>query len=413
MVSRGRCRLCAAPLDLSVIDLGSQPLANDLAPSAASALAAERYPLHARACSSCWLVQLDATVPPSSMFSDYAYLSSYSSTWLAHVEDYATWAVESFGLGEGSTVVEIGSNDGCLLECFARRDIDVLGVDPAENLAGVAAERGVRTVVDFFGRRVAEALVADGVRPDLVVANNVFAHVPDLLDVVEGFAVLAAAGAAITIEVPHLLATIDGLAFDTVYHEHVSYFSLATARRALATGGLEVVDVVSLPTHGGSLRLVVRPSGSVAPSASVDALLAREHECGLEDAAVYERFAERARACIEGLAAFLAEAAGEGGVMGYGAPAKATVLLNAAGATSAHVTAIADRNPRKVGRFVPGTGVPIVPVDELRARRPGRVLVLPWNLEQEIAAELADVRASGAELLVAVPHLRSVVATEP
>lgn len=414
VVSVRTCRLCDATLTRSVIDLGHQPFANDLRPTAEAARQAPKLPLHALVCEACWLVQLAETAAPDDLFADYPYQSSYSTSWLEHVESFAAWAHDALGIDAGASVVEIGSNDGCLLERFVARGATVVGVDPAGNLSDVAAARGVPTIVDFFGHDVAVRMVEDGIRPDLVVANNVFAHVPDVRDFVAGLGVLADAGATVSIEVPHLLSLVDGLAFDTVYHEHVSYFSLASASRALATAGLEVVDVHLVPTHGGSMRLLVRSEGAAAVSDAVGRLAAEESARGVESAGLYEDVAARVTGCTAGLRAFLDDARTRGDlVLGYGAAAKATVLLNAVGATTDDVGAVADRNPLKVGRYVPGVGVPIIDDAEIARRRPRYVLVFPWNIEHELARQLADVTGWGGELVVAVPQMRTIVATTP
>jgi SAM-dependent methyltransferase len=398
------CRFCAAPLTERLADLGLSPLSNDyVKPGEPETL----YPLVAFVCGRCFLVQVPAVVPADRIFSDYAYMSSYSDSWLEHVRTYCTSMANRLRLGPGSRVVEVGSNDGHLLACFARRGIPVLGVDPAANLARVARAAGVETATEFFGRDVAERLVAAGGRADLLIGNNVLPHVPDLNDFVSGLKTMLAPGGLLTMELPHLLQLLRGGQFDTIYHEHFSYFSVLTAGQLLAAHGLRLVDVEELPTHGGSLRLHVRHESEGAPvAAAVGRLAVEERTAGLDSIDAYRRFADGVREIRRELVDFLATARAEGRqVAGYGAPAKATTLLNYCEVGPESIEYTVDRNPRKQGRLLPGTGIPIHPPERLAETRPEYVVILPWNLRAEIAPQLGHVAGWGGRLVVPVPRV--------
>jgi 2-polyprenyl-3-methyl-5-hydroxy-6-metoxy-1,4-benzoquinol methylase len=397
------CRFCDTPLGAPLVDLGVSPLSNDyVAPGESESF----FPLAAFVCGKCFLVQVPAVVPAERIFGDYAYLSSYSDSWLEHADRYCTAIVERLGLRAGSRVIEVGSNDGHLLKRFRARGLTVLGIDPARNVAQVARDAEIETVTDFFGLGLAERLAADGVRADLLVGNNVLPHVPDLNGFVAGLRTLLADGGLITLELPHLMRLLQGGQFDTIYHEHYSYFSALTARSVLAAHGLRLVDVEELPTHGGSLRLHARheaEGASVAPA--VERVIAEEERYGMTSLDTYQRFADGVRATRDSLLDFLAEARRAGrSVAGYGAPAKATTLLNFCGIGPDSIAYTVDRNPLKQGRTLPGTGIPIHAPERLEETRPDYVVILPWNLREEIARQLAGVRAWGGRLVVPVPR---------
>lgn len=386
------CRFCGAPLSLSLIDLGATPLANSYLPDTAEAVAAERrYPLHAMVCEACWLVQLDHDAPADAIFDhDYAYLSSYSDSWVAHAARYATEMTARFGLGAGSLVVEVASNDGYLLQHFVGAGVPVLGVEPAGHAASLAVARGVPTRVAFFNAATATALRAEGVRADLMAANNVLAHVPDIRDFVAGFAVLLAPQGVVTFEFPHLQTQLAGLQFDTIYHEHYSYLSLVAVERILAAVGLEVFDVARLSTHGGSLRVFAGHAGAHAPCPGLAEVRAGELAAGLLAPATYRDFAPMVRAFTGRVSAALR--AERGRVMAYGAAAKGNTFLNYCGLGRETFQAVADRNPQKQGRLLPGSHIPVISPEGLIAARPDLVVILPWNLRAEIAASLPGLR---------------------
>jgi SAM-dependent methyltransferase len=408
------CRFCGAALDLELIDLGDVPLANSFLSAEDLEHQEPRYPLRPMVCEHCWLVQIPELERADAIFRDYAYFASYSDSWLEHCERYCHAAAERFGLGPTSRVVEAASNDGYLLQFFARAGIPVLGVEPAANVAAVAEAKGIPTRRAFFGEALARDLAASGQRADLFVGNNVLAHVPDLNDFVRGiYAVLAKDGVA-TLEFPHLLRLLDGGQFDTIYHEHFSYFSLGTVTRVFAAHGLEVFDVDELPTHGGSLRIYARRAGSPSrdrgaapPSAgAVEALLRRELDAGLEDRAAYQAFAARAREVRDELISFLRAArSDEARVLGYGAPAKANTLLCWCRVGPDLLPFTVDRSPHKQGLFLPGSHIPVRAPDDLLAARPDYVLVLPWNLRDEIAQQMRALHDWGGRFVVAVPRL--------
>lgn len=365
------------------------------------------YPLHVRVCERCLLVQLPLCVPPDQIFADYAYFSSYSDSWVEHARQYAIGMVGRLRLGPANLVVEVASNDGYLLQHFVAAEVPVLGIDPAVNVAVTARERGVPTVTQFLGADTARAIVAEYGNADLVVANNVLAHVPDLLDFVRGLRTLLADQGTLTLEFPHLLRLIEGRQYDTIYHEHYSYLSLLTAQRALATAGLVVVDVEELMTHGGSLRLHLQPEGGGRqPGAAVEALLEVEAQAGLHTVDGHDGFAPAVNEVKRDLLDFLVAAARQGRhVVGYGAPGKGNTLLNHCGIRSDLLAYTVDRNPRKHGTLLPGSRIPVHSPDQLAVTRPDSILLLPWNLRAEIAAQLAYVRDWGARLVVAVPRL--------
>jgi 2-polyprenyl-3-methyl-5-hydroxy-6-metoxy-1,4-benzoquinol methylase len=384
------------------------PLANAYVRAEGASAMEPFYPLRALVCDTCLLVQLEEFQAPESLFSDYAYFSSYSTTWLQHCEAYAETAIARFGLNAASRVVEVASNDGHLLQYFAARGIPVLGIDPATNVAAAARERGIPTEVRFFGREAATEL--RGVHPaDLLIANNVLAHVPDLNDFVGGLALLLGPRGVLTIEFPHLLRLVADVEFDTIYHEHLSYFSFATAARILAEHGLVVFDVEELPTHGGSLRLFVRhrQNASTTESPSVDALNALEEASGLGQLDTYLGFQQRVQRAKRELLGFLVDAKERGrSIAGYGAPAKATTLLNYCGIGTDFVDYTVDQNPAKQGRLLPGCRIPIRPPEEIQRTWPDLVFILPWNLADEVEEQLSYIREWDGRFLVRCPELR-------
>jgi SAM-dependent methyltransferase len=402
-----RCRLCRTELTHTFVDLG-------MSPPCESYLAADQldqgetfYPLHVRVCPSCLLVQLPAYITAEDVFSHYAYFSSYSDSWVAHAARFVAGAVDRLGLTDDSFVVEVASNDGYLLQHVVARGIRALGVEPAGNVAEAALAKGVPTEVLFLGEETGRKLAEAHGRADLVVANNVFAHVPDIVDFAKGLRALVADHGRVTIEIPHLLRLIEGREYDTIYHEHYSYLSLLTTQRVLATAGLTVVDVEELATHGGSLRTWSAPTASTdAVGPAVERVLAAERAAGLHTLEGHAGFARDVAAVRNDLVEFLTGRWREGArVAGYGAPGKGNTLLNHAGVRSDLLEFTVDRNPFKHGKFLPGTHIPIHPVEMIAEARPDYVLILPWNLREEIAAQLAYVRDWGGRLVVPLPSL--------
>jgi hypothetical protein len=365
------------------------------------------YPLHVRICDSCLLVQLPAYIPAEDIFSDYAYFSSYSDSWVAHARKFVDDAVDRLGLGQESFVVEVASNDGYLLQHTVARGIRSLGVEPAGNIAEVAIGRGIPTEVAFLGEEVGEKLSAQHGPADLVVANNVFAHVPDIVDFSKGLRALVADHGRVSIEIPHLLRLIEGNEYDTIYHEHFSYLTLLTTQRVLGAAGLTVVDVEEIPTHGGSLRTWSAPAETAPePSSAVERIRVLEAQRGLDTLEGHAGFAQAVATVRNDLIEFLVGAQRSGAsVVAYGAPGKGNTLLNHCGIRADLLGFAVDRNPVKHGKVLPGTHIPVRPVEALAAARPDFVLILPWNLRKEISAQLEYVREWGGKLVVPLPHL--------
>ncbi len=406
-----RCRFCDAPLTVTLVDLGMSPLCESYLQADQLNQMEPFYPLHVYVCGSCLLVQLEEFVSPAAIFSEYAYFSAYSDSWLAHARRYVDAVTPRFGLDERSLVVELGSNDGYLLQYFVERGIPVLGVEPAANVAEAAIERRVPTVVTFFGTEAARQLAADGPPADLVIGNNVLAQVPDLNDFVAGVAILLAPAGVATFEFPHLRQLIDGNQFDTIYHEHFSYFSFLAVERIFAAHGLTLFDVEQLPTHGGSLRIYGRHAGNAAlpVSEAVAALRTAEEAAGYRELATYGTFEEQVRETKRGLLEFLIGARRAGhSIAGYGAPGKGNTLLNYCGIGVDFIDYVVDRNPYKQGRFLPGTHIPIHHPDRLAETRPDYVLIMPWNLRDEITEQLAYVRDWGGQFVVAIPRVEVI-----
>jgi SAM-dependent methyltransferase len=399
-------------LHSSFIDLGSQPLSNAYVTAAEAAAGLDRtYPLHVRVCPSCLLVQVDEALPADAIFTaDYAYFSSYSASWLEHAKRYAGAMIERFGLGTQSMIVEIASNDGYLLKHFVTRGIPVLGIEPTRNTAEAAIAKGIPTDVAFFGRTKASELAAKGFAADLIAANNVLAHVPDIADFVAAFPMILKPQGVATFEFPHLLRLIERLQFDTIYHEHYSYLSLGTVERIFSSLGLRVFDTEELPTHGGSLRVFAcRAEAHHGRRAGVDRILEDERRAGLDRLSGYDGFALRVENVKTGFLDFLAEAKTAGKtVAAYGAAAKGNTFLNTLGVTAADIACAADRNPAKQGKLMPGSHIPIVAPEELETVRPNYVIILPWNLETEIRQQLNYISNWCGQFVVAVPELRIV-----
>jgi len=406
MKAPGPCRSCGAPLTRTFVDLGLSPLANGYLRPDQLGQMEPFYPLHAYVCDACLLVQLEEFESPAQIFSDYLYFSSFSRLWLDHARAYAGHMIGELGLGPRSLVVEIASNDGYLLQYFKEQGVPVLGVEPAANVAQAALDKGVPTEVAFFGRETARRLCARGVVPDLIAANNVLAHVPDLDDFVAGFKMLLAPAGILTVEFPHLLRLIAGLQFDTIYHEHFSYLSLLAIGPVFARHGLAIVDVEELPTHGGSLRLFVAHAGSRAVSPRVAALCETERAAGLGRPEGYDGFAEAVIRVKCDLLEFLIGARRAGRrIAAYGAPAKGNTLLNYCGIGPELVGFTVDRSPHKQGHVLPGSHIPILAPEAVFERRPDDLLILPWNLRDEIMEQMSGIRAWGGRFVVPIPAL--------
>ena len=404
------CRLCGAELSRTFVDLGMSPLCESYVPEERLDEAEAFYPLHVRLCDSCLLVQLPAYVSGEHIFSDYAYFSSYSDSWVAHAKRYADAMIDRLRLTPDSLVTEVASNDGYLLQHFQARGIPVLGVEPAANVADAARSRGIPTEVKFLGPETGDEIAQRHGQADLVAGNNVFAHVPDIKGFASGLRALVKDTGLVTLEFPHLLRLIERRQYDTIYHEHFSYLSLRTSSRALATAGLRVVDVDELDTHGGSLRVYARPEEDASePAARVKAVLNEEESAGLHTVAGHEGFARDVLQIKSDLLGFLLTAARDGrSVAGYGAPGKGNTLLNHCGIRSDLLSYTVDRSPVKQGKFLPGTHIPIYAPERLAETRPDYVLVLPWNLRDEISQQLDYVRSWGGRLVFPIPALEIV-----
>lgn len=404
------CRFCSAPLSVTMVDLGSTPWSNSFLAPNSEAIANERtFPLKVMICMACGLAQTTATVPADEIFTDgYAYLSSYSSSWLAHASDYANAMTARFGLGSNSQVVEVASNDGYLLRNFVQKGIPVLGIEPAANAARIAESYGVRSRVCFFGRAKAVELREEGFAADLIAANNVLAHVPDIADFTAGFAALLKPDGVATFEFPHLLRQIEGLQFDTIYHEHYSYLSLQAVEKIFSHSGLEVFDVEELPTHGGSLRVFAQRKGAGRePTPSVAAIRIREASVGLGTPEPYRQFAQAVERIKADFLAFLRQAHNAGKtVAAYAAAAKGNTFLNYCGVSATDIQFVVDRNELKQGRLMPGSHIPILSPTALAERRPDYVLILAWNLAEEIRGSERAIADWGGRFVTAIPEIR-------
>lgn len=403
------CRSCGSPLQHTFVDLGMSPLANSyLKPEQLGGME-PFYPLHVFVCDRCWLVQLPEFESPEHIFSDYAYFASYSDTWLDHARNYVEQVTRRFGLNAQSRVVEIASNDGYLLQYFVQRGVPVLGIEPAKNVAEAAVAKGIPTLVRFFGSDLARELAAEGKAADLIVGNNVLAHVPGLNDFVAGLQGALRPRGVITMEFPHLMRLVEGNQFDTIYHEHFSYFSFIAVNAVFARHGLTLFDVDEIPTHGGSLRIYARHaedrSKPVGPN--VENLLAREKAAGMDRIEYYRSFGEKVKETKRRLLDFLIDMKRQGRqVVCYGAPAKGNTLLNYCGVRADFIDYTVDRSPHKQGHFLPGTHIPIYPPDKLRETKPDYLLILPWNLREEIMAQMAHIREWGGKFVVPIPETK-------
>ena len=404
-----KCRFCNTELRTTFVDLGmSPPCQTHIAPHELNHM--ERfYPLHAWVCHQCFLVQLEQYVAPDDIFSDYAYFSSYSDSWVEHARRYVDMISQRCKLGERSLVMEIASNDGYLLQHFVAKAIPCRGIEPAANVAEAAIARGIPTSVRFFGRETARAIAREYGKPDLLLGNNVLAHVPDINDFVGGMKLLLKEGGVLTMEFPHLLRLMDENQFDTIYHEHFSYLSFSTVEEVFAHHGLTLFDVQEIPTHGGSLRIFGCHSGDDEhqPTAAVSRLRNAEREFGLRDLARYAQFDEQVKQTKRKLLRFLIDARDQGKtVVGYGAPGKGNTLLNYCGIRTDFLDYTVDRSPHKQGKFTPGTHIPILAPEKILETKPDYVLILPWNLKDEITAMFPQVRTWGGRFVVPIPTVK-------
>jgi hypothetical protein len=407
-VSAGpKCRFCKNPLTHTFSDLGMSPLCESYVPAERYNLMEPFYPLHAYVCEKCFLVQLDEYVSAEDIFTEYAYFSSYADSWVEHARKYAEAMIARFGLTPKSHVVELASNDGYLLQHFVKRNIPVLGVEPAANVAKVAVEKGIPTIVEFFGEASANGLVANH-SADLLLGNNVLAQVPDLNDFVKGMKILLKPTGVITMEFPHLMQLINGNQFDTIYHEHFSYFSWITTEKVFAAHGLRLFDVEEIPTHGGSLRIYACHDNNSALTLTDRAkeLKARELKLGYDKLDVYFTFTERVKETKRKLLEFLIGARRAGKrIAGYGAPGKGNTLLNFCGIKTDFIDYTVDRNPYKQGKFLPGSRIPIFAPEKIRETKPDYVFILPWNFKDEIIAQNAFIREWGGKFVVPIPEV--------
>ena len=409
--SRYCCRHCAAPLTHTFVDLGVHPPCQRHVTPANFNRAEATYPLHAYVCDRCWLVQVPAYMAADELFdADYAYFSSFSDSWLAHCKTYVEQMSDRFKLGSHSKVVELASNDGYLLQYFVQRGVPVLGIEPTANTAAAAEKRGVKSLVKFFGKQTATEVATSFGKADLLLGNNVLAHVPDINDFVGGMPILLAPGGTITIEFPHLLTLMRENQFDTIYHEHYSYLAFGSVERIFAHHGLTLFDVDELPTHGGSLRIYAKHANDPRPiSPRVAAMKQKEAAFGLNDLTTYAKFAEQVRETKRRLLQFLIAAKRDGKcVVGYGAPGKGNTLLNYCGIRTDFLDYTVDRSPHKQGNFLPGSRIPIYGPERIMADKPDYVLILPWNLKDEIVKQMSGIRAWGGKFVVPIPTVEVI-----
>ena len=404
------CRFCSNLLKHTFVDLGMSPLSNAYLKLDTINKAEKFYPLHTYVCDNCFLVQLEEFETPDHIFSDYAYFSSYSETWLRHAENYTELMIKRFGLNANSQVIEIASNDGYLLQYFQKQNIPVLGIEPAANVAKVAEEKGIPSLVKFFGVSTAQELVAQGKQADLLLGNNVLAHVPDLNDFVAGMKIVLKPDGILTMEFPHVLQLILQNQFDTIYHEHFSYFSFLTVEKVFATHGLTLFDVEELPTHGGSLRIYGQHNDGKKPvSDRVSLLKSKEIDAGLEQRSTYLGFGEQVKATKRHLLNFLIDIKNQGkSVVGYGAPAKGNTLLNYCGIRTDLLDYTVDRSPYKQDLFLPGTHIPIYHPDKIIETKPDYLLILPWNIKDEIIEQMSHIREWGGQFVVPIPQVEVI-----
>ncbi len=402
------CRFCNAKLSHIFVSLGTSPLSNSFLSKDQLQNKEPFYPLDVYVCDKCFLVQIPEYESPENIFGDYAYFSSYSDTWLKHTKEYCEKTATRLNLGKDSFVVEIASNDGCLLENFIRMKIPVLGIEPARNVAQAAQEKGVNTLTAFFGTKTAERLAGEGKRGDLVLGNNVLAHVPDINDFVIGLKILLKPSGVITMEFPHLMKLIEGNQFDTIYHEHFSYLSLITAQKIFEKHGLAIFDVEELPVHGGSLRIWAKhkEDKSKEVSAQLERLRQKELSAGCADIAFYGKFKDKVVTLKKEILKFFKKIKSDGKtVAGYGAPAKGNTLLNFCGIGTDHLSYTVDKNPYKQGRFLPGSHIPIEPPEKIKSTRPDYVVILPWNIKDEVMEQVSFIRQWGGRFVTFIPRV--------
>ncbi len=404
-----KCRFCNQPLRFTFVDLGMSPLCESFLSLEQLNQGESFYPLHAYVCENCYLVQLEEYVSPENIFTEYAYFSSYADTWLEHCKKYTSLMIDRWKLTKDSFVVEVASNDGYLLQYFVQKGIPVLGIEPAKNVAKVAIDKGVPTLTEFFGRELATKLSKEGKQADLIAGNNVLAQVPDINDFVGGLKILLRPGGVITIEFPHLLNLVEQNQFDTMYHEHFSYFSFITAEKIFAAHGLTLFDVDELPTHGGSLRIYARhvDDESKPLTARAVEMHEREMKAGMATMEYYSAFGANVKETKRKVLTFLIEARRDGKqVVGYGAPGKGNTLLNYCGIRTDFLDYTVDRNPYKHGKFTPGTHIPIYPPEKIDETKPDYVFILPWNFKDEIMVQMAHIKDWGGKFVVPIPELK-------
>jgi SAM-dependent methyltransferase len=406
--SSSSCRFCGSALRHTFTDLGMSPLCESFLSADQLNQMEAFYPLHVFVCEHCFLVQLEEYVSPEDIFSEYAYFSSYSDSWLAHAKAYTGQMIDRFQLGRDSLAVELASNDGYLLQYFVEKGVPVLGIEPAANVAKEAVKKGIPTVVKFFGKELAAGLVRDGTKADLILANNVLAHVPDVCSFVAGMKILLKPQGVITLEFPHLMRLMEGNQFDTIYHEHFSYLSFLTTMKILAKFDLAIFDVEELPTHGGSLRVYARHAEDTSHPVGerVQELASREELAGFARLETYCSFDEKVKDARRKILTFLIDAKRAGkSIAGYGAPGKGNTLLNYCAIRTDFLDYTVDRNPYKHGKFLPGTHIPVFPPDKIRETKPDYVLILPWNLKNEIRDQLSYIREWGGKFVVPIPEV--------
>ena len=407
-MSVATCRFCEAPLQHSLVDLGMSPLCESYVSAEKANQMEAFYPLHVHVCGNCFLAQLEQYVSPEEIFNEYAYFSSYSDSWLAHAKGYTDMIVARLGLDRRSRVMELASNDGYLLQYFVEKGITVIGVEPAANVAKVAEEKGVRTAVKFFGRQTAKELLASHGPVHLLIGNNVLAQVPDLNDFVGGMKTVLHPEGVVTMEFPHLMRLMSENQFDTIYHEHFSYFSFIAAEKIFARHGIALFDVEELPTHGGSLRIYGRhvEDGSKPVSERIAAMKRTEYDAGFDKLEMYRNFGEQVKETKRKLLEFLIGVKRQGKtVVGYGAPGKGNTLLNYCGIRTDFVDYTVDRNPYKQGKLLPGTHIPILRPEKIMETKPDYLLILPWNFKDEIMAQMAGIREWGGKFVVPIPQV--------
>ncbi|RKP47237.1 methyltransferase domain-containing protein [Cohnella endophytica] len=407
-MSNQNCRICNNPLNVTFVDLGSTPLANSYLSADQLQRMEPIYPLRTFVCEECFLVQVEDFETPKHIFGEYAYFSGFSDSWLEHCRKYVHMAIQRLQLHKDSRVIEIASNDGYLLQFFQQEHIPVIGIEPAANVAEAAEKKGISTVVDFFGTALAQKFIDDGIKADLLLGNNVLAHVPQLNDFVAGMKIILSDDGVITMEFPHLMKLMQGCQFDTIYHEHFSYLSFTTVVALFEKHGLKVFDVEQISTHGGSLRIFALHSQSnrFEQSANVERLLSEEEAFGINQISTYHNFSEEVKKLRRGLVSFLIDLKDSGKtIVGYGAPAKGNTLLNYCGLDQDFVDYTVDRSPHKQGLYLPGSRIPIYSPDRIMETKPDYLLILPWNIKEEIIEQTNFIREWGGQWVVPIPEV--------